>query len=277
MKNFTIRLAGQYFTICPVCDYITEYCKDYIVADDAVHGIGDSATGRETGNVTRCATNGAFETPSRFYIATTQSDIDFEREKSAREDIKEGIPIRHFSDAYLETLAVYRKIADHLLSRDTLLFHGSVIAVDGEGYLFTAKSGTGKSTHTRLWREYFGERAVMVNDDKPLLHITDSGVTAYGTPWDGKHRLSTNTAVPLKGICILTRDTTNHIEQAEPHDTYPMIVQQTNRSLTADGMKQTLSLIDRMLNVVPVYRLGCNMDIEAARVAYEGMQYRIWY
>ena len=277
MKNFTICLAGQYFTICPVCDYIREYCKDYIVADDAVHGIGDSATGRETGNVTRCATNGALETPSRFYIANTQSDIDFEREKSAREDIKEGIPIRHFSDAYLETLAVYRKIADHLLSRDTLLFHGSVIAVDGIGYLFTAKSGTGKSTHTRLWREYFGERAVMVNDDKPLLHITDSGVTAYGTPWDGKHRLSTNTAVPLKGICILTRDTTNHIEQAEPNAVYPMIVQQTNRSLTADGMKQTLSLIDRMLNVVPVYRLGCNMDIEAARVAYEGMQYRIWY
>ena len=169
------------------------------------------------------------------------------------------------------TLAVYRKIADYLLSCDTLLFHGSVIAVDGEGYLFTAKSGTGKSTHTRLWREYFGERAVMVNDDKPLLHITDSGVTAYGTPWDGKHRLSTNIAVPLKGICILTRDTTNHIKQAESHAAYPMIVQQTNRSLSADGMKQTLSLIDRMLTVVPVYRLGCNMNIEAARGAYEGM------
>ena len=170
---------------------------------------------------------------------------------------------------------MYRKIADCLLSCDTMLFHGSVIAVDGEGYLFTAKSGTGKSTHTRLWREYFGERAVMVNDDKPLLRITDSGVTAYGTPWDGKHRLSTNTAVPLKGICILTRDITNHIEQAEPHTVYPLIVQQTNRSLSADGMKQTLSLIDRMLHVVPVYRLGCNMDIEAARVAYEGMKYHI--
>ncbi len=149
---------------------------------------------------------------------------------------KRAFPSGSFSDAYLETLAVYRKIADHLLSYDTLLFHGSVIAVDGEGYLFTAKSGgTGKSTHTRLWREYFGERAVMVNDDKPLLRITDSGVTAYGTPWDGKHRLSTNIAVPLKGICILTRDTTNHIEPAEPHAVYPLIVQQTNRSLSADG------------------------------------------
>lgn len=182
MESFTIRLAGQLFTICPVCDYIREYCKDYIVADDAVHGIGDSATVRETGEVTGSTTNGAIETPSHFHIATTQYDIDFEREKSAREDTKEGIPIRQFSDAYLETLAVYRKIADYLLSCDTLLFHGSVIAVDGEGYLFTAKSGTGKSTHTRLWREYFGERAVIVNDDKPLLHITDSGVTAYGTP-----------------------------------------------------------------------------------------------
>lgn len=266
MKSFTIRLAGQYFTICPVCDYIREYCKDYIVADvTGQSGIADGDTEYTSTGV------GDITTESVTRIRIMQSDIDFEREKSAREDIKEGIPIRHFSDAYLETLAVYRKIAEHLLSCDTLLFHGSVIAVDGEGYLFTAKSGTGKSTHTRLWREYFGERAIMVNDDKPLLHVTDSGVTAYGTPWDGKHRLSTNIAVPLKGICILTRDTTNHIEQAEPHAVYPLIVQQTNRSLSSDGMKQTLSLIDRMLNVVPVYRLGCNMDTEAARMAYEGM------
>lgn len=266
MENFTIRLAGQLFTICPVCDYIREYCKDYIVADvTGQSGIADGDTEYTSFGV------GDITTESVTRIRITQSDIDFEREKSAREDIKEGIPIRRFSDAYLETLAVYRKIADYLLSCDTLLFHGSVIAVDGEGYLFTAKSGTGKSTHTRLWREYFGERAVMVNDDKPLLHITDSGVTAYGTPWDGKHRLSTNIAVPLKGICILTRDTTNHIKQAESHAAYPMIVQQTNRSLSADGMKQTLSLIDRMFTLVPVYRLGCNMNIEAARVAYEGM------
>ena len=266
MENFTIRLAGQYFTIGPVCDYIREYCKDYIVADvTGQSGIADGDTEYTSSGV------GDITTESVTRIRITQSDIDFEREKSAREDIKESIPIRRFSDAYLETLAVYRKIADCLLSCDTLLFHGSVIAVDGEGYLFTAKSGTGKSTHTRLWREYFGERAVMVNDDKPLLRITDSGVTVYGTPWDGKHRLSTNIAVPLKGICILTRNAKNHIEPVEPHAVYPLIVQQTNRSLSADGMKHTLSLIDRMLHVVPVYRLGCNMDIEAARVAYEGM------
>ena len=82
MKSFTIRLAGQYFTICPVCDYIREYCRDYIVADVK------RGTATETGGTVL---------PVYFTIATTQSDIDFEREKSVREDIKEGIPIRHFS------------------------------------------------------------------------------------------------------------------------------------------------------------------------------------
>lgn len=253
MDNFVIKLAGQYFEICPVYEYIREYCKDYIV-DKMIPGAEDA------------------EGSTCFRITISQSDIDFERKKSAREDAKEGIPVRQFSDAYLETLAVYRRIADRLLSCDTLLFHGSVIAVDGEGYLFTAKSGTGKSTHARLWREYFGQRAVMVNDDKPLLHITDSGVTVYGTPWDGKHRLSSNIAVPLKGICILKRDTKNHIERIESHAAYPLIVQQTNRSRSTDGLRQTLLLIDRMITALPLYRLGCNMDIEAAKVAYEGMK-----
>ena len=86
-----------------------------------------------------------------YSVTTTQADIDFEREKSAREDEIEGIPTRQFSDSYLEELAVYRKIAEQMIDFDTVLFHGSVIAVDGVGYLFTAKSGTGKSTHTRLW------------------------------------------------------------------------------------------------------------------------------
>lgn len=108
-----------------------------------------------------------------FSITTTQMDINFEREKTAHEDGIAGIPARAFSDAYLETLAVYRKIAEKMPEYDTFLFHGSAIAVGGEGYLFTAKSGTGKSTHTRLWRELLGNRVVIVNDDKPLIRVTE--------------------------------------------------------------------------------------------------------
>ena len=135
-----------------------------------------------------------------FAVETTQEDIEYEREKSIREDEIEHIPIRHFSDGYLETLAVYRKIAEKMPEYDTILVHGSCVAVDGKGYLFTAKSGTGKSTHTRLWRQELGERAVMVNDDKPLIRISENGPVIYGTPWDGKHRLSNNIGVPLKDL-----------------------------------------------------------------------------
>ena len=175
------KIADKVVEVTSIHAEVHEYCSDYLTDE-----------------------------PVDYSVTTTQADIDFERQKSAREDEIEGIPTRQFTDSYLEELAVYRKIAEKMLDFDTVLFHGSVVAVDGVGYLFTAKSGTGKSTHTRLWREYFGERAVMVNDDKPLLHIADT-VTAYGTPYNGKHRLGTNTSVPLNAICILNRSADNHI------------------------------------------------------------------
>lgn len=148
----------------------------------------------------------------------------------------------------------------------------SVIAVDGAGYLFTAKSGTGKSTHTRLWRDYFGDRAIMVNDDKPLLHIVDSGVIAYGTPYNGKHRLGNNISVPLKAICILTRSAENHIEPITGNQAYTILLQQVYRPADMLKIEKALELVDRLADRVKLYRLGCNMNISAAKVAFEGMQ-----
>lgn len=248
--RFTIRLAGQLFAIESLYPYVREYCKEYCI-DEETTAPADSAE------------------PIPIRIAT--EDIACERERSAVEDRREGITVRHFTDEYLETLAVYRKIADALLAHDTLLFHGSVVALDGEGYLFTAKSGTGKSTHTALWQEVFGERAVIVNDDKPLLRIQKDGVTAYGTPWDGKHRRSANIAVPLRGIAVLNRGLTNHIAPLSRREAYPRILQQTYRSRNPEKLPDTLRLVDQLLEKVPVYRLDCNMSPEAAVVAYEGM------
>jgi hypothetical protein len=159
-----------------------------------------------------------------------------------------------------------------MISYGILLFHGSVISVDGEAYLFTAKSGTGKSTHTRLWRQMFGDRAFMVNDDKPLLKITEEGVFACGTPWDGKHHLSRNSIVPLKGICILERGEENHIVTISGKEALPMLLQQSYRPSNPLGLSQLLGIIDMLTQKVSFYRLKCNMDPEAALVAYEGMQ-----
>ena len=212
------------------------------------------------------------DAPADYAVTTTQSDIDLEREKSAREDAIQDIPVRHFTDSYLEELAVYRKIAEQMIAFDTILFHGSCIAVDGLGYLFTAKSGTGKSTHTQLWREYFGDRAVMVNDDKPLIHVGAHDVTIYGTPYNGKHRRGSNLSVPLKAVCILTRAGENHIEPITVKQAYPLLVQQVYRSPDSVKMMKTLSLLDALTEQVGLYRLGCNRDITAAKVAFEGMQ-----
>ena len=205
-------------------------------------------------------------------ISTKQRDIDEEKENASAEDRLEGIPMRAFSDGYLETLAVYRKLAAALLPDNILLFHGSCVCVDGEGYLFTAKSGTGKSTHTRLWREMLGSRAVMVNDDKPLLKIQENGVTVFGTPWDGKHHLSTNIAVPLKSICILEQGKQNEIHRITPQEAYPMLLQQTNKPQDARLMYKTLQLLDSLKDSVRLYRLRCNQELEAAEISFKSMQ-----
>ena len=237
------KIADKTVKVTSIYEEVHEYCADYLTDE-----------------------------PANYSVTTSQADIDYEREKSAREDEMEGVPTRYYSDGYLEELAIYRKIAEQMISYDTILFHGSVVAVDGVGYLFTAKSGTGKSTHTRLWREYFGNRAVIVNDDKPLLHIADSGVVAYGTPYNGKHRLGTNTSVPLKAICILTRAADNSIEPISFEQAYNMLLQQVYRPADMLKMAKTLGLVDRLADSVKLYRLGCNMDISAAKIAYEGMQ-----
>ena len=183
----------------------------------------------------------------------------------------EGLPVRQLSDELLEITALQRKVTEALFDYDTLLFHGSVIAVDGEAYLFTAKSGTGKSTHTRFWRQVFGDRAVMVNDDKPFLRITTDGVIACGSPWMGKHGLGANIQVPLKAICILERGEVNRIAPISAPQALPMLFQQSQRPMQPRNLAKYMDLIDALASKVPVYRMQCNLDPQAAMVAYRGM------
>lgn len=139
--SFRIALAGQVIGVSALYEQTRTFCKNYLT-----------------------------DAPASFEVAVTPADIAFEREKNDREAAVEGHAPGNFSDEYLETLALYRKIVERLLEWDTLLFHGSCISVDSKAYLFTAKSGTGKSTHTQLWKKWFGERAVFINDDKAFIY-----------------------------------------------------------------------------------------------------------
>lgn len=208
---------------------------------------------------------------AEFTIRITRKDIRAEEEKNIRMFAREGVTPELHSDPQLEFQAVLRRLAETLLPYDILLMHGSVVAVDGEAYLFTARSGVGKTTHTLLWMNRFRERAVVVNGDKPLLHVGKDGVTVYGTPWDGKERMSRNMSCPLKAICILTRSEDNFIEPITKREAFPTLLQQIYRPDDPIAMAGVLTLADRLGSGVALYRLGCNMEPEAAEVSYGGM------
>lgn len=201
-------------------------------------------------------------------VETTMDDIVAERERSAHGDDS----VVSYSDEYLETLAVYRKVADVMPDYGALLVHGSAVAVEGECYLFCAPSGTGKSTHTRLWRELFGPRATMVNDDKPLVRVEGGKATVFGTPWDGKHHLSENVSVALRAVCLLERSEQNWIRRTDAAEALPAILRHTYRPSDASALSKTLCLLDELVGCVDVWRLGCNMDIGAAELSYSAMR-----
>lgn len=168
-----------------------------------------------------------------------------------------------YAPAYLESLALYRKICEHLITEDILLFHGSALAMEGKGYLFTAPSGTGKSTHAALWRQAFGERVTMINDDKPLLKITRRGAVVYGTPWAGKSNLQTNTSAPVAGIVLLHQAPDSAIRPMTEREAYPRLLSQTHRVQNPQGLLRTLDLVQQLARL-PVYELGCTPTPEAA-------------
>lgn len=206
------------------------------------------------------------------FIRITEEDIQAERVRLLSKK-NPGEALEASSPQALERLVLCRMAARELPGLDRVLFHGSCLAYDGMGVLFTAKSGTGKSTHTRLWRQVFGEHVVMVNDDKPFLHIGSDGVTAYGSPWTGKHGLGCNMAAPLKAICFVCRSGENRIEPVSSREAFALLLQQTFTPEEPQALLQTLALVERMSKNVPFYRLHCNMDPEAAKVAFDGIKH----
>ncbi len=167
-----------------------------------------------------------------------------------------------------------RDLSLQLADRGVFLIHGSALALDGRGYLFTAPSGTGKSTHSRLWREVFGERVVMVNDDKPFLRLEHGDrVMVCGSPWNGKHCLGSNFEAPLSGIAVLEQAKENHIRRLMPEDAFQYLYEQMYIPEAPEKARAALQFIADVLSLVPVYLLSCRPDLDAVKTAAEGMKF----
>lgn len=158
-----------------------------------------------------------------------------------------------------------------LLKFGGFMLHSSAVEVDGRAYLFSAPSGTGKSTHTSQWLKLFGDRACIINDDKPAIRFVDGIAYAFGTPWSGKSDLNVNVGVPIQGICVLERSEHNFIEPLDEGTAVYSILNQTIRPRTEDFMDNLLTLMDRVIATVPVWRMGCNISTQAAETAYKAM------
>lgn len=242
MEAFSIQIAGLVTRVQPMFVSTREYCRRYLT-----------------------------DLEPELYVEVTASDLVYEQEMADQEAVEEGLRFRKFTDPFLERATIQRKVALELLNRDTLLLHGSTVGVDGRAYLFTAPCGTGKSTHTRFWRKTFGSRAVMVNDDKPFLRITPSGVFAHGSPWSGKHGLDTNICLPLKGICFLRRGAENVIRRAEPSEYLGELRHQSLIPEDPVAQAKALALVDALARVVPLWEMDCTKDPAAALVSYQAM------
>ena len=152
-----------------------------------------------------------------------------------------------------------------------IMLHASGVVKDGYAYLFSADSGTGKSTHTRLWCEHI-EGAYIINDDKPAIRIINNELFVYGTPFSGKEDLSVNERVKLGGICFLYRSEENVIEKISAEEAIVPILRQTIHQLSEEKLDKFLKLLDDILSNVPVYKMGCNISRQAAMLSYNTMK-----
>lgn len=230
-----IRVADLNIKIDNRYGYLDRHCADYMI--DATDDVDIS-------------------------VSVTEEEIDGE---IAISDVR-------VSRGYAESICAYRTICEQLPQRfNGFLLHGALLEYGGKGYIFSARSGTGKTTHINLWKEAFGDAVTVVNGDKPILRETEDGFIAYGTPWCGKEGYSNNSSVLLSSICFVERAETNSIERISPSDAVSRIFSQILMPNDVEAFDAVSSLLDSLLTRVPSYLLKCNMNVDAAVVAYNGM------
>lgn len=230
-RHFCISIAGHTVGIDSMYAEVYSLCKNYLCNDKP-----------------------------EILVATNNDDILLERDE-----------ISNSSDSYLETLSVYRKICESMLQFDVFLMHGAVIADGKSAYMFTAESGTGKTTHIRKWLDKL-KNAYVVNGDKPLIRITEKEVIACGTPWCGKEQMETNIMVPLKAIVLMERGEDNSIEEISFRQAFPDLLHQTYRPTGTEQMKKTLKLVSQLNGKVHFFRFVFNnLKNDAFDVAYHAV------
>lgn len=222
-------------------------------------------------------TFGRTEKQARPYLLKKGEEEQFDRElqpdiiiRTDWQSLKEQQP--HLSEEDCEYLTSGGSFYRQLIPFDGMMLHASAVIREGKAWLFSAPCGTGKSTHTALWRKVFGEEQVqMLNDDKPALRLEAGEWYAYGTPWSGKYDYNTNCRVPLGGICFLSQAKENRIEPLTGSRAVFALLDQTARPQSAAMRGQLMNLLEQLVGKVSIWKMECNMEPEAAYMSWKAM------
>ena len=231
MVNFKIKIVDTVLEINAFNESTKRYCKDFLS-----------------------------EGESNYVITMTEEDLKNERTNS--EDGKVYVNE--------EISALYRKIADLLVEENTVVFHSSSFMVNGNAFLITARSGVGKSTHSRNLNAYIGDDFVYINDDKPLIRVDENNVTVYGTPWNGKERRGNNISAPLRAVFFLARGETNTYRKiVNKEEIYVKMISQIYLPKEKAKREKALKVADQILKNINFYEINVTKDIESAKMTYE--------
>ncbi len=197
--------------------------------------------------------------PADITARVTEEELAAEREASPG-----------FSEGYIENICLYRSICVQLPRAQRMLLHASILQYDGTAYAFLGRSGTGKSTHTRLWLKNLTPTSV-VNGDKPILEYKNGEFIAYGTPWMGKERWGEKTSAPLKGLCFLEQAKVNQIRKLSCSEISSRLFTQILLPQEEENAVATLELADKLVREVPAYLLQCDISEEAVQTSFEAL------
>ena len=231
MVEFRIKVANKVFDINAFNESTKKYCGGFLSEEEP-----------------------------NYIVTMTEEDLI--KEKTATSDGKVYVNE--------EISALYRKIAELLVDDNIIVFHGSSFMVDNCGFLITARSGVGKSTHSRNLKALLGDKFVYINDDKPLVSVNENNVTVYGTPWNGKERRSNDISAPLKAVLFLARGETNTYRKIiNKEEIYIKMISQIYLPKEKAKRELALKVADAILKNINFYEINVTKDIESAKMTYE--------
>ena len=237
IESFKIKIAETVILINPYSDKMKEFCKEYLSND-----------------------NHEYEISIRLEDINRENDSFLEYYGYTLDDV-----VMH------EQYALLRKVSEILIEdKDTILFHASSLIFNDKAYLFTAKSGTGKTTHAKMWIEKYPD-ALMINDDKPYLKLKDNEVIVYGNPWNGKEKIGNNISAKLDGILCLYQSDNNQTSDMSYSDKWDFLFKQIYLSKNARSISNTLRIINFLIDNINITALKCNKNQDAVEVAYEAL------